>query len=224
MEPKTSTPELLYHTCLTVKGEPTGGSAFPHIYVLGTHSTVPSAKEFCLSVLPSLGYDRTDFEVYEEHKPEQNEAWKHGDGVVVYSKTLAGQECFVSIDTKLNTGGLQASSDGNMVLSSGTDHLHYVLQATLEYSHDREAKVEIQGAYLRRYDAIEAAKLVLLYEGTIPDDFEEYDTLEDIHNTQNWPYGEDVVVHAVKATGENYKIAVRSPPLAHTRHRRRKPD
>ena len=33
-----------------------------------------------------------------------------------------------------------------------------------------------------------------------------------------WPFGEDVLVHAVAQTGENYTVAVRTPPEAHKAH------
>jgi hypothetical protein len=33
-----------------------------------------------------------------------------------------------------------------------------------------------------------------------------------------WPFGEDVVVHAVTQTGENFVVAVRTVPGAHKKH------
>lgn len=211
-------PDTLFHTCLTVN-EHSGetSEAVPRVYILGTHATVEAAKRFASGVIPTLGYDREDFDVYEE-RSRDTEEWEHGDGVVVYAKAPAGQEFLVGIDTKLNTEDLRASNDGSIVLPHGIDHLHYLLQTTIEYRADRAASTEIQGAYTKRNDALEAAKWCLLIDGGTEADFAQFDSRGDLDQPEDWPYGEDVLIHAVAQTGENYLITLRTPPAAYLRH------
>ena len=206
-------PDSLYHTSLVVNehGVETT-SVIPKYYVIGTHATVESAKKFALSVLPNLGYEKSDFADYEE-RPRDVEEWSRGEGVVVYAKAAPGQEFKVIIDTKDNSGKLRASSaDGSMVLPSGVDHLNYLVQTTIDYRADRKASNEIQGAYVAREDALKAAKGLLLVEGTKESDYAEFDSRENLDEPKDWAYGDDVLVHAVEETGENYLISLKTPP------------
>lgn len=214
----TTIPEFLFHTCLIVTEHGTGTpKAMPPVYVLGTHSTVQSAKTFAAGALARLGYDKSDFELYEERSRNLS-SWKHGDGVIVYAKAYSGQDFMVGIDTKPNQEGLHALPDGQMILPNGVDHLHYVLQSTINYNADRAVSTEIQGAYLKRSDAIDAAKKCLLGEGGMASNYAQYDTRESLIEPDDWPYGEDVLIHVVAFTGENYLAGIRTPPTAHSRH------
>jgi hypothetical protein len=220
---QTFVPEFLYHTYLKVDehGVETK-EVIPRFYVLGTHATVESAKNSAATVIPKLGYEESDFDIYEE-RPKVGGEWKHGDGVVVYAKAPAGQEFFVGIDTKLNSGDLPAKEDGSLVLPQGVDHLHYVLQTVIEYrGDDQAATTEIQGSYVKRTVALEGAKSCLLDSDITEGDFAEYDARDDLGERDDWPYGEDVLVHAVANSGENYLVSVKSPPSAYLRHSKHK--
>jgi hypothetical protein len=214
-------PELLYHTTLTVIDfhADTSGST-RKVFVLGTHTNLEKAKEFSARVLQELGYKRDDFAEYAERKP--GEEWKHGDGVIVYTKSEAGQEFLVGIDTKGNTEKLPEGENGHLEFPKGVDHLHYVLQTKIDYNQDRSGAyqtTEIEGCYVKRSDAYAAAQKTLINgeTGLKREDFAQYDERKD-GDESSWPFGEDVLVHAIAPTGENYTVAVRTVPGAHTQH------
>ncbi|KAJ2904350.1 uncharacterized protein MKZ38_008266 [Zalerion maritima] len=216
-----SVPELLYHTTLTVIDYyvDTSGST-RKVFVLGTHTQLDKAKEFAVGALKELGYEADDFAEYVVRKP--GEEWKHGDGVIVYTKAEAGQEFLVGIDTKDNTEKLPEGRDGQLELPRGVDHLHYVLQTKIDYNQDRSGtfqSTEIEGCYIKRADAFAAARKALASgEGALErDDFAQYDERKDGAES-TWPFGEDVLVHAIAQTGENYTVAVRTVPGAHKQH------
>ncbi|KAL2751994.1 hypothetical protein ACRALDRAFT_1083605 [Sodiomyces alcalophilus JCM 7366] len=214
-------PELLYHTVLTVdERNATVGeqNPIPRVSVMGTHSEVEAAKKFAAQVIPQLGYDKSDFEVYEEKTPELAETWKYGDRVRVYAKAPAGQVFTVGIDTKANDEKLRALPDGTVLFPNGVDHLHYMLQTTVDYKANPAITTEIQGAFVRRADAIEATKTCLVSDEVRPEDYAQYDARDGVEVPDNWPYGEDVYVHAVANTGENYMVSLRTPPSAHQKH------
>jgi len=86
-------PELLFHTTLTVIDfhVDTSGST-QSVYVLGTHTTLESAKAFTLKALEGLNYQADDFDEFETRAP--NKEWTHGDGILVYAKAPAGRKFF----------------------------------------------------------------------------------------------------------------------------------
>lgn len=67
---------------------------------------------------------------------------------------------------------------------------------------------EVEGTYTTPKAAFEAAKKVLLDENISKESFAEYDE-KDMEKGE-WPYGDDVVVHAVANIGENFKVLVKS--------------
>ncbi|KAM5350318.1 hypothetical protein ACJ41O_006823 [Fusarium nematophilum] len=210
-------PELLHHTTLTVidyHEDPSGATR--SVYVLGTHGTLEAAKAFATSALQGLKYEPNDFA---EYAVRSTEPWKHGDGVLVFARAPAGQVFFIGINTTPNNESLPASPDGAVVLPQGADLLHYVLQTTIDYNQDRTGSVqsmEIEGSYVHRDDALAAARRCL-----DPEQFVEYDVRESEEMAGQWPFGEDVVVHAVAETGQNFVVAVRTVPGAHKRHGKR---
>ena len=173
--------DLLYHTTLTVHDKK-GGLSSGHsrsVYVLGTHSTLASAKAFAATSLHGLGYEPADFAEYAVK--DGKTAWKHGDGVVVYAKAPAGQEFFVGIDTTPNAQEFAAGPNGTILLSAypddndPTQHLHYVVQTEVDYDQERGSNfkaAEIEGCFLHRADAVDAAKVSLKNAGF---DFAQYD-------------------------------------------------
>jgi hypothetical protein len=220
---EAETPTTLYHTVLTVtdlEADPTG--SVRSVYPLGTHTALPSAKAFSRLALGLLGYDKTDFELYDERK-EGDESWTHGDGTLVYARRTGPHEFVVGIVTTPNNENLPQSKDGHahVQLPDGSDHLHYVLQTRVDYHLDRSGQVqttEIEGTYAHRKDAMAAARSCLLSDEISKSDFAQYDELGDSDLRDEWPFGEDVFVHAVAQTGENYSVAVRTVLGSHAKH------
>jgi len=214
-------PDLLYHTTLTVidyHADSSGSTR--NVYVLGTHTTLEAAKAFTARALQELKYEPQDFDTYAVRDADSG-AWTHGDGVIVYAKAPAGQEFLVGLDTKSNTERLPEGPNGQLQLPKGTDHLHYVLQTKIDYNKDRSGasqSTEIEGCYLKRTDALVAAKKALVDGEVRREDFAQYDERDSDEMAGEWPYGEDVIVHAVAQTGENYVVAMRTVPGAHKQH------
>jgi len=212
-------PELLFHTVLTVIDfhvDPSG--ATQSVYVLGTHTTLESAKAFTLKALEELNYEPDDFDEFETHTPGKE--WTHGDGILVYAKAPAGQVFKVGLDTKLNTENLpEDPAKHTPVLPRGHENLHYVLQTTIDYKKYRIGAyqtTEIEGCYVKRADAVAAARDAL--SGIDRSTFLQYDERDKGEEEGEWPFGDDVIVHAVAETGENYSVSVRTVPEALRRH------
>ncbi|KAI5464934.1 hypothetical protein BGZ63DRAFT_412375 [Mariannaea sp. PMI_226] len=221
-------PDLLYHTVLTVidyHDDPSGAKR--SVYVLGTHATLKASKAFAATTaLGNLKYDSVDFEEYAVHSssPFGSEAWTHGDGVIVYARAPAGQVFLVGIYTTSNNESLQArTSDGTVVFpvnaaaAPDEQQLHYVVQTTTDYNRDRSGGVqetEIEGCYIQRDDALAAARKCLDSSSFVEFDVRE----EDSGVGGDWPFDEDVVVHAVAGTGQNTTVTVRTVPDALKRH------
>ncbi|TWU77961.1 hypothetical protein ED733_005731 [Metarhizium rileyi] len=66
---------------------------------------------------------------------------------------------------------------------------------------------EFRGVYLHRADAWTAAHKCL-----DPDSYAEYDCRGDAEFADQWPFGENVAVHAISDTGQNFLVAVNTPP------------
>jgi hypothetical protein len=180
--------------------------------VLGTYVSLPAAKAAALRALQDSGYERDDFEIYEE-RPRSGENWPHGDGVLVYAKAPAGQEFYIRIDTKLNLTKLKGNAEGRI---EGT--LYYVLQTKIDFNTNRVGGIqttEVEGTYLSEQEAREAALQVLLDGDEITKDW--YAKYEEIDETDpgEWPYGEDCLVHAVSPHGENFLVFVKTQPGPH---------
>jgi hypothetical protein len=97
--------------------------------------------------------------------------------------------------------------------------LDVVLQTTIDYNTDRiggNQNTEIEGTYPTRKAAFEAAYTVLLDNEVTKASFAEYDEKEQFEG--EWPYGDEVLVHAVAETGENFSVAVKAQPHSHSSH------
>ncbi|KAH6607654.1 hypothetical protein Trco_003967 [Trichoderma cornu-damae] len=205
-------PEQLFHTVLTVIDyfhDPSGANRTA--FVLKTHGTLEAAKKFAVHSLESVNFTSDDFQVcHVRHAQGASEVWSHGDGVLVFARAIDGQEFLVGIDTTPNNEALTSTSDGDLVLPEGAKFLHYVLQITIDYNVDRSGGLqttEIEGTYVHRADAWTAAHKCL-----DPAQYAEYDRRGDAQFIEQWPFGEDVAVHAVSETGQNYFVAVKRPP------------
>lgn len=208
-KPSQFIPEQLFNTLLTVVDYSHDSSGATHTtFVLKTHGTLEAAKKFASHSLESINFKADDFQVYRIRNA--SEVWTHGDGVLVFARSFDGQEFLVSIDTTPNNEALLATTDGDLILPEGIKFLHYVLQITVDYNADRSGSsqtTDIEGTYVHRADAWTAAHKCL-----DPAQFAEYDRRGDAEFIEQWPFGEDVAVHAVSETGQNYFIAVIKPP------------
>ncbi|KAL7921159.1 hypothetical protein ACQKWADRAFT_321648 [Trichoderma austrokoningii] len=205
-------PDQLFHTVLTVidyAHDPSGASRTA--FVLKTHGTLAAAKTFAKRSLESLNFSSSDFQQYHVRGSRSpSESWSHGDGVLVFARAFDGQEFLVGIDTTPNNEALSATPDGDLVLPEGAEFLHYVLQISVDYNADRSGGLqttEILGVYVHRADAWTAA-----HKSLDPAEYAEYDRRGDSRFIGEWPFGEDIAVHAVSETGQNQFIAVRRPP------------
>lgn len=212
-------PDLLFHTMLTVIDYHTDTSGSTRtVYVLGTHTALEAAKAFSLTALSDLGYTPDDFAEYETGAKIPASEWTHGDGVIVYAKAPAGQVFTVSLDTTPNNENLPEGENHTVKYPEGFNHLHYVLQTKTDYNQDKSGAyqtTEIEGCYVRRADALSAAKMALAEMDK--QGFSQYDERDSEEEKGQWPFGDDVIVHAVAETGENYSVSVRTVPGAHKR-------
>jgi len=60
--------------------------------------------------------------------------------------------------------------------------------------------------YLTRKEAEEFGKDILIDEDVSKESFAEYDEKDRLKD--DWPYGDDILIHAVSEIGENIKILV----------------
>lgn len=205
-------PEQLFHTVLTVTDYSHDASGADRTaFILKTHGTLDAAKKYASHSLESVNFTADDFQQYhvrlDQYPPK---VWTHGDGVVVFARAFDGKEFLVGIDTTPNNESLTATSDGELLLPEGAKFLHYLLQITVDYNADRSGGLqttEIEGTYVHRADAWTAAHVIL-----DPTQYAEFDRRGDAQFIEEWPFGEDVAVHAVSETGQNYFIAVKTPP------------
>jgi len=213
----SETSDLLYHVKRTITDlaeDNSGASRTTDI--LGTYTDLAAAKAAARSALATEGYVRDDFDVYEVN--DGAEEWKHGDGAIVFAKAPAGQEFEVRLDTKPNINKLKGNASGEV-----EGFLHYVLQTTIHYNNDRIGGIqetEVEGTYTTRAKAIEAAKVALLDGEVTKESFAEYDEKDDERDKNEWPYGDEVWVHAVSQTGENFKVAAKAQlhrPKSHSK-------
>ncbi|KAL6884152.1 hypothetical protein HDV57DRAFT_447000 [Trichoderma longibrachiatum] len=209
-----SVPDQLFHTLLTV-ADPSGATRTP--FVLKSHGTLAAAKAFARQSLETLGFaPELDFELYrvrgpQDPPPSGSQPWTHGDGVLVFARSFDGKEFVVGIETTPNNESLPASpADGELRLPDGARLLHYVVQIIVDYNTDRSGAAqttEILGAYVHRANAWKAAHTCL-----DPAEYAEFDRRGDGEFVEEWPFGDDVAVHAVSENGQNCWVAVKMPP------------
>jgi hypothetical protein len=234
-EPTGEVPDLLYHTLLTVIdfNEDTSGYT-QSTYPLGTHTSLPAVKTFAAHALEELNYRPDDFAEYAVRNREtsEDEDWRHGDDVIAYARAPGGRREFVvklATTQQPNAENLPAAAGGpgetpRLPPSSAAaaDPLHYVIRTRIDYDQGRGEGVvqatEIDGVYVRRSDALRAAKGMLGGR----EEFAQYDERGDDGEEGQWPFGDDVVVHAVAQTGENYTVAVRTVSESHEKHAKKR--
>jgi len=177
----------------------------------GTYTSLPVAKAAARTCLKTAGYLPSDFDVYEEKTDP--ETWKYMEDVVVYAKAPAGQEFRVRLDVTPTVAGLTADEQGVVETP-----LYYVLQTNIDYDSDRtggKQTTNIEGVYLEREEANQAAYKVLLNEpeGVTRESFAEFDRMDE--HEGDWPYLDDVLVHAVGKNGDNFNVEVKTQEKSH---------
>jgi len=203
---------LLYHVkceIIDYHNDQSGLTRTTNIY--GTYTSLPLAKAAARTCLKTASYLPSDFSIYAEKS--HPETWEYEEDVLVYAKAPAGQEFRVRVDVSPNEAGLKANERGEV-----EGHLHYVLQTRIDYNSDRTGgnqRTDIEGVYLGREEAEKAAYNVLLDkdEGVTKESFAEFDRLDE--QAGDWPYGDDVLVHAVGRNGENFKVEVKMQAKVH---------
>lgn len=228
MQEAPNVPKRLYHTTLTVVDphkvhtDPAGSAVDCSTFPLGTQATSEGATHFAEAALQSLNYQPDDFETYSLKSSLPQGKWTHGDNTIVYAKTPAGQEFIVRVEDRANKEHIAIQTDGGdeVKYPTGSDHLSYVLVTEVDYRKE-STKTTIEGCYYHRPDAVDAAKEALLAGGKLKkSQFGQYDERESLDKStaKDWPFGEDVVVHAIGSKGENFKVAIKTVPSAHQQH------
>ena len=215
-------PADLFHTILTVIDASTAPN-HRAVYPLNTHAELGAAKAFAAKALEGLDYSRSDFDSFQSVFDDDGKADNNKDqdktlpeGVLVRAQRADMHEFLVSIYTTSNTESLAVKSEdpAQLQLPNGTNLLHYVLQTKIDYNADRSDGVyrtDIEGVYVHRQDAARAAATCLISDPIRPEDFAEYDEKGSDVLKGEWPYGEDVLVHAVSNMGETFEVAVLTP-------------
>jgi len=160
-----------------------------------------AAKEEAKLVLINEGYDTELLPIYQIN--DGLDVWKYGDRVIVYAEGPSGEIFNVSIATIPNLGLFESDKRGRVLLP-----LYYVVQTIIHYDLDPSGTrrdVIIEGAYSSRALALEQALNVLLDDDVTRGDFTVY---EEYRENADWPFGADVVVHAVKESGKHFLVSV----------------
>jgi hypothetical protein len=153
-------PELLFHSTLEVVDEhrPGGFNGSHQLFVLGTYGGFEAARRFSSGAFEALGHKPDDFTTYQVRDPGRD--WPHGDGILVFAQSPSGQQFRLGIYATFNEENLAVTPDGMLLLPTGADHLHYVLQTTVDYNKDRSGdaqSTDIVGVFLLRKAAFNAA-------------------------------------------------------------------
>jgi len=170
------------------------------VTVIATYMDLATAKKRAVEALPKLGFDIGLFESI-HIRDDNTGVWLFGDGVFINAKAQSGEVITIDIETTPDTLGLSQ-------LGNSDRTLYYVLQRTIHYDQDRSGARQtfsIEGVFINRQDAVEAAKQILLDDSISVSEYEEYDVWTE---QQDWPFGEHVIVHAVGGTGQNFEISV----------------
>lgn len=213
--------DCLYHikaTLVDYHHDPSG--SIQKAAIIHTYSDLITAKGAAKQALPKLGLDMELFESIEtrDNQTTTTEEWRYGDGVFIKALTQSEELVTVEIETMADTLGALSTSESNSEEGDDGDDekdrnqtLFYVLQRTIHYDQDRSGArqtVSIEGVFRNRQEAVEAAKKTLVDEDIPVSEYEEYDVCGGEGKELDWSYGENVVVHAVGKTGQNFEVSV----------------
>lgn len=216
------TPDVLFHTVLIMNDNLKGTSGPTHsMYILGTHDNLEAAKSYAIHSLRELDFIPDYFDEYFDRTNEGlcsgNGDWVSDNGVQVFAPLPSGPVLTISIHATLNTESRAATPKGELILPGGAKFLHYVLHTTINTDHTATVQTtKIEGTYVHRADAWSAAHKCLNRPQYI-----KYSDQSDADVWGHWPYGKEVVIHAVSTNGENHYVAVKVPVWADTAQKRR---
>lgn len=196
----------IYHVIFTISNlrqDPT--SELQKVRVCGTYSSIKAAQAAAHQALFDAGYEQEWFKVFDS-KTHGTTNWTHGPGVLVYAVAPEGEIFTVSVYTTTDTLGFDVNADGKVDVD-----LYHVLQTTIFYDKDASGanrETNIEGTYKSYTEALSAARTVLLNkeDGLTKESWAEYDEIP--VGEKDWEYGENAVVHAVGANGENVIVSV----------------
>jgi len=158
------------------------------------------------------GYEREWFtEYYTNPDDFQAHHFKHstvGEGLNVYAKAEDGTTFRVSVATTPNVQGFHADPRDHKLYMT----LYHVVQTVVLYNKDDSGearKTIVEGSFQKYPVARKFASEVLLSkeDGITKESFEQYDEAVGL-GERDCGYGENVIVHAVGQTGENFLISV----------------
>lgn len=177
------------------------------VRICGTYTTLGAAKGAAHRLLFESGYQR---EWFVEYDTNQDDFVTHGikrrAGLAVFAKAKDGTIFRIGLATTPNVHALRDDEDHKIHRP-----LYHVVQTSVLYSEDDSGEARetnIQGSYLKYEDARELAGKVLLNpeNGVTKESFEQYDEADP--GQTDCGYGENVVVHAIGANGENFLVSV----------------
>ncbi|KFY56206.1 hypothetical protein V496_06761 [Pseudogymnoascus sp. VKM F-4515 (FW-2607)] len=201
--------ENLYHIVLTtshIQKDP--NSVIEKIRIAGTYCNPVTAKAAAHRCLFDAGYEREWFSQYEVDPAALESHRIHQRmGLVVFAVASDGTTFRISISTTPNIGHLTTDNEDGRIEAD----LYYVVQTNVNYANGDEGQdrdVTIEGIFTAYDKALTSAHSVLLSEenGITKKSFAEYDEAGDKEG--DCGFGENVVVHAVGISGENYLISV----------------
>jgi len=198
--------ENLYHVILetsNITHDP--NSERDKVRICGTYTSLPAAKGAAHRCLFDAGYEQEWFTTFDtQHKGGTK--WTHGDGVIVYAVAPEGDTFATSIATTPNIFAIKGNAEGKI-----EGELYHVVHTTIFYDWDKSGglrQTNVLGSYESYAKAKAAAHIALLNkeDGLSAQSWAEYDEIP--AGATDWEYGEDVVVHAVGAGGENIWLSV----------------
>ncbi|KKY24952.1 hypothetical protein UCRPC4_g02253 [Phaeomoniella chlamydospora] len=206
----------LYHVVLTKShinpaDDPNG--QVQTLRICGTYTSSKGAQDAAHRTIFEAGFERDWFVEYDTKEEEFDQSHlRHREGLAVFAKAKDGTELRVHVSVSKDTAGLRsiAGDDGKIHAQ-----LYYVVVTSVLYSEDDtgvERENSVEAAFPSYAKAREFAGKVLL-EGKAEDvlmpsksDFAEYEEAEE--DERDCGYGENVVVHAVGESGENFLVSV----------------
>jgi hypothetical protein len=197
--------KTLYHVLFItshLQKDPNG--KFQKIRIPGTYTSLASAKAAAYRCLFDAGYEREWFDKYETKQEHED------DGTIVFAVATSGSTYRIRVLSTPNTIGekLQVHDDGRVMTS-----IHCVVRIRTILEDDEYRDVNVEGVFLRYSDARDYALRVLLDSGggIKEDSFAVFEKAGP--NQTDCGYGDNIIVHAVGNSGENFWVSIINPEV-----------